>query len=97
MQEQSVGLLSALAGTGAALGLAQLLLSEEPLTMRRALGRAVVTAGLSVGAASALAYWPNLPFAAVVGLGCAMASLGTAGLEKLLTRFVAAKVPPAAP
>jgi hypothetical protein len=89
MQEQSVGvgLLAALGGTGAAIGLAQLLITDEPLTLRRAAGRAMVTAGLSVGAAAAVAWLPNIPFYAVVGLGAAMASLGTTGLEKLLQRF----------
>lgn len=85
--DTSAGLLGSLAGIGAAIGLGQLLLSDEPITLRRAAGRAVVTAGLSVGAVCVLSYWPALPTTVVIGFGAAVASMGTSGLEKLLSKM----------
>jgi hypothetical protein len=84
----AVRLLSWLALMGAGIGLGQLFLSEEKITLRRALGRAIVTAGISVGAASILTMMPALPFVAVVGVAAATASMGTAGLEQILKRYL---------
>lgn len=84
----SNSLLAYLASLGAAIGLGQLLLSDEVITWRRAIGRAIVTAGLSAGGASVLAWIPGLPTAAVIGIGAAVASLGTSGLERMFQRFL---------
>jgi hypothetical protein len=93
MHDQNVGLLSWLAGMGALIGLGQLFLSDEKITLRRALGRAIVTAGISVGAASILTMMPQLPFTAMIGIAAATASLGTAGLEQLLRRYLPSAAP----
>jgi hypothetical protein len=73
---------------GGLIGLGQLFLSDEKITLRRALGRAIVTAGISVGAASILTMMPQLPFTAMIGIAAATASLGTAGLEQTLRRYL---------
>lgn len=88
MEKTSYELLAWLAGIGAAIGLGQLLLSDEPLTWRRVIGRAVVTGGLALGAAAALLYFPSLPFPALAGAAAAVASLGTSGLERVFQRFI---------
>lgn len=88
MDKTSVEILAWLAGIGAAIGLGQLLMSDEPLTVKRAVGRAVVTAGLSVGSACILIAIPGIPFIAQVGLAAAVASLGASGLEKLLPKLL---------
>jgi hypothetical protein len=89
MQDSPYGILGALSGVGALIGLGQLLLSEEKITLRRALGRAIVTGGLSLGAATILITIPNLGTTAIVGLAAAVASLGAAGLERLIQPIIA--------
>ncbi len=88
MENSSFSLLGWLAGIGAAIGLGQLLLSDEPITWRRVVGRALVTGGLALGAAAALVWIPGLPFPALAGIAAATASLGTSGLERLFQKFI---------
>lgn len=77
-----------LAGIGAAIGLGQLLVAGDPITWRLALGRAICSAGLATGGAAALIWIPTMPMPAVLGLGAALASLGTSGLERLLQKYI---------
>lgn len=86
--DSGFALVASLAGMGGLIGLGQLFLGTEKITLRRAAGRALVTAGLAVAAASILIAVPGLPAIAVVGLAALTASLGTAGLERLLQRVV---------
>ncbi|TVQ82105.1 MAG: hypothetical protein EA357_10650 [Micavibrio sp.] len=65
-------------------GLGTLLASEEKLTWRIVLGRALSSAALGAAAGVVLLWFPHAPTAALVGLAAALASLGTSGLEKLL-------------
>jgi hypothetical protein len=87
MHDTTHGLLATLGAVGAGIGIGHLLVSDEKITWRRALGRAIVTAGLAVGSASILIWIPGLPVLAIVGAGCAVASLGTTGLERILQRY----------
>ena len=80
-------LLMWLAGLGAAIGLGQLLAADQKITLRLAVGRAVVSGGLAAAAAGTLAWLPELSFPAVLGIGAALSSLGTSGVERLLQRF----------
>lgn len=75
-----------MAGVGALVGLGQLLASEERLTLRIVIGRALSSAGLGAAAASILAWVPDTPLAAQLGLAAGLASLGTSGLERLAQR-----------
>lgn len=88
MSDNSYGILSALGGVGALIGFGQLLLSDEKITLRRALGRGIVTGGLSVGSASILILIPGLPTVALVGLAAAIGSMGAAGLERLMQPII---------
>lgn len=87
MQEHAGNVMGGLAAIGAAIGLGQLLLSDEPLTKRRVVGRALVSGGLGCAAAGALV-WTPLPPIALAGLAAALSSLGTAGLERLFRKHL---------
>jgi len=72
-------------------GIGNLLASQEVLTWRIVLGRAISSAGLGASAGFALQFAPGMPFPALVGLSCILASLGTSGLEKLLQKWMGPK------
>lgn len=86
--------LAIVAGICAVIGLGQLFVSKEKITLRKAIGRAVCAAG--IGTASAF-FILLIPFAQVLtadqvvyaqlGLGCFLASFGTSGLEKLVAAY----------
>lgn len=79
--------LAVLFGVGALAGLGQLLASEERVTLRLAVGRAV-TSGLLGTAAAAVSVWlPDIGVVEIVGVACALASLGTSGVESLIQRI----------
>jgi CHASE2 domain-containing sensor protein len=84
-------LLLTLGVAGLVTGLGNLLASDERLTKRIVIGRALSSAALGVTAGMALAYMPSIPFVAQVGLACALASLGTSGLERIFQRFMGTK------
>lgn len=88
MQEATTEVVGGLAGIGAAIGLGQLMLSGEPLTARRVVGRAVVSAGLGLAAGGVLTLVPGLPLIGLCGIAAGLASLGTSGLERLIKRWV---------
>lgn len=92
IDKDSTSILGALAGVGAAIGVAQILYSEEKITLRRTVGKAIVTAGLSMSAGSALAFVPGLGAVALVGLSAAIATVGTEGLFKLMSRAIDKKI-----
>lgn len=71
---------------GLVAGLGALLASQETLTIRVVAGRAISSFTLGMGAASALTFFPTLPFEAQIGIACLAASLGTSGLERLLQK-----------
>ena len=77
-----------LAGAGLVAGLGQLLASDEKLTPRIVIGRTLSSVALGTTAGVALTWIPDMPVPALVGLACAIASLGTSGLERLIQRFL---------
>lgn len=81
-------LLTALFAIGTVAGLGQLLAGKDEPTLGQAVGRAVTSGILATSAGLALAWMPALDPTAILGLGAALASLGTSGIEKLLARFV---------
>lgn len=76
--------LGVIAGIGVIVGIGKLLASKEELTWRLVFGRVLVSAALSVAAASLLAFLPNIDKLALIGLSSAFAVLGEQFLEKLL-------------
>ncbi len=73
---------------GVAIGIGQLLASQERLTRRIIIGRALSTGGIAMGAGFALIWFPSLPPVAMIGLAALLASLGTSALEKMFQRFI---------
>lgn len=76
-----LGIVGLIAGLGA------LLASQETLTIRVVIGRAISSFMLGMGAASALTFLPELSFYAQVGIACVAASIGTSGLERIFQKF----------
>ncbi len=69
---------------GAVIGLGKLLQSGEKITIRLALGRAIVTSGLGVSAFAVLVWIPDVPKIALVGVAALLASLGESALERII-------------
>lgn len=67
-----------------AAGMGTLLASDEKLTWRLAIGRALSSGALGVAAGSVLLWIPNAPWFAVVGVAAVLGSIGTSGLERIL-------------
>ena len=76
---------------GALIGLGQLLSSETPLSLRMAVGRAFVSAGLAACAPAMLIWAPNMPIMAEFALAAFFASAGTSGLQAILHKFTGTK------
>lgn len=72
-------------------GFGQLLASDQKLTWRIVIGRAISSAALGGAGGTALLFFPDMPFPALVGIACAFASLGTSGLERILQKFLGIK------
>jgi hypothetical protein len=77
-------LLLVLVGMGVVIGIGKLLASDEKFSWRLAVGRAIVSAGLSVAAGAIIAFIPGLNQMAIIGLAAASAVLGEQFLEKLI-------------
>lgn len=71
---------------GVLTALGQLLASNERLTPRIILGRALSSIGLSVSAGAILLWMGNPHPLALIGLSAGLASLGTSFLEKLVQK-----------
>jgi hypothetical protein len=69
---------------GALIGLGQVLDSDEQLTWRIVVGRALVSAGLAATAPALLVWFPEMPRMAEFALAAAVASLGTSALQSLV-------------
>lgn len=73
---------------GLLIGLGQVLDSEERLTWRVVIGRALVSAGIAAAAPVIFIWFPNIPRATEFALAALLASLGTSGLQALVRRFM---------
>ena len=73
-----------LAAVGAVIGIGKLLQSDEPITLRLAVGRAIVTAGLAVSAFALLAFLPNASDMVIAGFAVLLASMGESAIERYI-------------
>lgn len=73
---------------GMSVGLGQLLASQELLTARIIVGRALSTGGLGTVAGVIVVWIPELSFAGQIGVAAAAASLGTSALERIFQRVI---------
>lgn len=74
--------------TGLLIGLGQALASEERLTKRIIIGRALSSMGLALVAGLILVHIPEAPLPVIIALAALIASLGTSGLEKLVQKYL---------
>ena len=86
--QESTKLLTSLGVAGAVIGIGQLLSGGERLTLRLALGRAIVSGGLGMCAGASAIIFPELSFPATVGMAAVLSSLGTSAIERLFQRVV---------
>lgn len=84
--ESPLGFVAILAGIGAVIGLGKLLNSDEKITMRIAVGRAIVNAGIGAAAGAGSLMFPSADPIVLYGLAACVASLGTSGLEAVVKR-----------
>lgn len=73
---------------GAAIGIGKLLVSNDPITLRLILGRALLGAATSMVAGVGLAQFPGLPPLALYGIGSALGIVGSQFLELWLKRWM---------
>ncbi|OHX20522.1 phage holin family protein [Chromobacterium sphagni] len=83
MQEHEKGLVALLV-VGAAIGLGKLLVSNEQITARLAVGRAILGGATSTVAGVVLTQFPDMPLPALVGIGACIGILGAQYLEAWL-------------
>jgi hypothetical protein len=76
---------------GVSIGLGQLMASNERITFRLLLGRALSTGGLAMAAGIALIWAPELSMVGQIGVAAGLASLGTSGLERVFQRAMEGK------
>lgn len=73
---------------GISIGMGQLLASNEVLTPRIVLGRALSTGGIAMASGAVLVWIPDLPLLGQIGIAAVLASLGTSGLERVFQRVI---------
>ena len=83
---EALGTSALFAFVGIAIGVGRILNSGEPLSARLLIGRALSTGGIAMAAGAVLVWIPSLPLLGQIGIAAGLASLGTAGLERLFTR-----------
>lgn len=79
---------STLGAVGLIIGIGQLLASQERLTTRIIVGRALSSAGLGASSTAMLVAFPDLPLAAQFGCAALFASLGTSFLERMFQKWL---------
>lgn len=80
------GFLAVLALIGAAIGLGRLLGSDDPITLRIAVGRAITSAGIGAAAGATTLLVPAADPIVMYGVAAALSSLGTSALETVIKR-----------
>lgn len=73
---------------GIAIGIGQLMSSNERVTSRLLLGRSLSTGGLAMAAGVVLVWVPDLSMVGQIGVAAGLASLGVSGLERLFQRAI---------
>jgi hypothetical protein len=87
-EEQQVTKTVAVLGlAGFIAGLGTLLASNEKLTIRIVLGRAISSVALGVTSSITLLWYPDITIETKIAIACLIASLGTSGLERLYQKF----------
>ena len=69
---------------GVVAGMGQLLASEEKLSARIVIGRAISSGAMGLAASLILIWYPNINPMAMCGLAALLASVGTSGIERVI-------------
>lgn len=77
---------------GIILSIGQHLKNKERWVWPVVIGRAICTGGVAMSSGAVLVWVPTLSMWGQIGVAAALASLGTAGLERLLTKLFQDKV-----
>ena len=77
--------------TGLVIGLGQILTSDEQLTTRLIIGRALSTVGLALTSGLLLLYSTEADILVLIGASALTASLGTSFLERILQKYLGVK------
>jgi hypothetical protein len=85
------GMLYWLVAAGAIIGLGKLLISNEPMTSRKAIGHCIVSGGLGGCAALIQIPLPDAPFPVIVAAACALASLGASTVTLIVQKYMEKK------
>lgn len=80
--------LSIAAGIGFLIAIGRVMATDEHVTAKQVIGRAILNTGLAIGAFSVLTFIPGLGMEGKIGMAALIASLGTTGAEMLLRRIV---------
>lgn len=83
--------LISLALVGAIIGLGKMLSSDEPVTLKKAVGHSIVSAGLGASASLLLLPLPDIPIPVLFGAACALASLGASTIAMLIQKYIEKK------
>lgn len=86
MQEQDKTLYT-LAIIGALIGIGKLLVSDEQLTIRLALGRLILGVGVSLIPGALLLHFSEIDPLALIGVACAFGILGSTYIELYLKKL----------
>lgn len=86
--EGFVGLLAAI---GAFIGLGKLLSSQDKLTPRLVIGRAITSAGLGAAAGATTLMFPTADPLVMMAAAAGLSSLGTSALEAMFNRVTGNK------
>jgi hypothetical protein len=78
-------------GMGALIGIGQLLDSDERLTWKIIMGRAMVSGGLAACSPLILVWLPHLPQTVEFAFAALLASLGASGLQLIVAKFLYGK------
>jgi len=85
---EQIALSVILALVGMVVGLGQLFASQEMLTTRIIVGRALSSGGLGTVAGVVVVWIPDLSFEGQIGVAAGIASLGTSALERVFQRVI---------
>lgn len=69
---------------GVIAGMGQLLASEEKLSARIVIGRAISSGAMGLAASLLLIWYPDIHPMAMCGLAALLASVGTSGIERVI-------------
>ena len=86
-EQQLTKTVAVLGLAGFVAGLGTLLASNEKLTVRIIVGRAISSVALGVTSSITLLWYPDMTLETKVAIACGIASLGTSGLERLYQKF----------